>query len=209
MSDGVQIEFPKADVDALFSAMQRSAKELDVDQGKAMKQAIGYLVRSLGASTAVAPKYRTVTASKEKPPRRGLKAFDVTGYFGKPRRLETKTVFSRDKSTAKKRHAQIGNRGLAKLTWKLAARDIGDRLDGMSFGDISSAITAKIAAQSIETKSNFQGADIFAEVHNLLPYIRSAVKENFNSAFERAARAMEHSIDNQLVKRMGLGGLMS
>lgn len=205
MSDGVRIEFPKTDVDRLFAAMQRSAKELNVDQGKAMKQAVGYLIRSLGASTAVAPKYRQIVERKDvKPPRRGLKSFEVTGYFGKPRTAGSKMVFSRDKSTAKKRHATIGNRGLAKLTWKLAARDLNQRIEGMSFGDIASAITAKIAAQNIETKSNFQGADIFAEIHNLLPYIRSAVKENISSVFDRAASAMEKSIDNQVAKRMGI-----
>lgn len=203
MSNGVTIEFPQADVDKLFAAMQRSAKELDKDQGTAMKQAVGYLIRSLGASTAVAPKYREIVERKDvKAPRRDLRAFEIKGYFGKPRTAGSKTVFSRDKSTAKRRHAQIGNRGLAKLTWKLAGRDLNQRLDGMSFGDIGSAITAKIASQSIETKSNFQGADIFAEIHNLLPYIRAAVKENISSAFDRAASAMEKSIDNQLIKRL-------
>jgi hypothetical protein len=208
MSNGVQIEFPRADVDRLFAAMQRSATELNKDSGAAMKQAVGYLLRSLGASTRVAPKYREVSPSAATPPRRNLKAFDVTGYFGKPRTLQTKTVFSRDKSTAKRRHAQIGNRGLAKRTWGIAGRDLMGRIDGMSFADIGSAITAKIAAQNVETKGNFKGADVFAEIHNLLPYIRAAVKpDEINSAFDRAARAMEHSIDNQLVKRMGLGSL--
>jgi len=203
MSNGVQIEFPHADVDRLFAAMQRSATELNNDSGKAMKQAVGYLLRSLGASTRVAPKYRDVSQSAAKPPRRNLKAFDVTGYFGKPRTLRTKTVFSRDKSTAKRRHAQIGNRGLAKKTWQIAGRDLMGRIDGMSFSDLGSAITAKIAAQNVETKGNFNGADIFAEIHNLLPYIRAAVKpDEINSAFDRAARAMEHSIDKQLAKRM-------
>lgn len=207
MSNGVTIEFPQADVDRLFAAMQRSAKELNTDNGKAMKQAVGYMVRSLGASTRVAPKYRTVSASTAKVPRRGLKAFDVTGYFGKPRKFATRTVFSRDKTTAKRRHAQIGNRGLAKMTWKIAARDLNQRLDGMSFADIASAITGKIAARNIETKGRFTGPDVFAEIHNSLPYIRQAVKENISSVFDRAARAMEHSIDNQLVRRMGLGSL--
>lgn len=199
------IQFPQADVDRLFSAMQRSSELLNTDSGKAMRQAVGYLIRSLGASTRIAPKNREITKSSAKPPRRDLMAFDVTGYFGKPRKLQTKTVFSRNKETAKKQHARIGNRGLAKTTWKLAARDLNQRIDGMSFGDIASAITAKIAAQNIETKSNFNGADIFAEIHNLLPYIRSAVKmDEINTAFDRAARAMEQSVDNQLVKRMGL-----
>jgi hypothetical protein len=204
LSNGVQIEFPKADVDRLFATMQQSAKLMDIEQGKAMKQAVGYLLRSLGASTRVAPKYREITASSAKPPRRNLQAFDVTGYFGKPRTAGTKTVFSRDNLPP----STFGNRGLAKLTWKLAGRDMGGKIDGMSFGDVASAITGKIAAQNVETKSSFTGPDIFAEIHNLLPYIRAAVKPGvINSAFERAARAMEHSIDNQLVKKMGLGRL--
>ena len=208
MSNGVQIEFPSADVDRLFATMQRSAKVMDIEQGKAMRQAVGYLLRSLGASTRVAPKFRKVSDSAAKPPRRDLKAFEIEGYFGKPRTAGTRTVFSRDKATAKRRHAQIGNRGLAKRTWSIAGRDIGGKIDGMTFGDIGSAITAKIAAQNVETKSNFQGADIFAEIHNLLPYIREAVKPGeINTAFDRASRAMEHSIDKQLVKQMGLGSL--
>ena len=209
MSNGVQIEFPQADVDRLFAVMQRSAKLMDIEQGKAMKQAVGYLLRSLGASTRIAPKYRAVTQRNDiKPIRRNLKTFQVSGWFGKPRKAEDKIVFSKDKSTAKRRHATIGNRGLAKLTWKLAARDMGNKIDGMTFGSVASAITGKIAAENVETRSSFNGPDIFAEIHNLLPYIRSAVKPGeVNSAFERAARAMEHSVNNQLVKKMGLGSL--
>lgn len=216
MSDGVTIEFPKADVDRLFAAMQRAGQDLNVDSGKAMKQAVGYLIRSLGASTRIAPKYREVKDATWLDPsvkrplgwkKKQLLAFEVHGYFGKPRTAGTKIVFSRDKQTAKKSHARIGNRGLAKLTWKLAGRDLNQRLEGMSFSDIGSAISAKIAAQNVETKSNFNGADIFAEIHNLLPYIRAAVKENIGSVFDRAASAMEKSIDNQLVRRMGLGSL--
>jgi hypothetical protein len=203
MSNGVQIEFPSQAVDKLFAAMRRSANELNNETGKAFKQGVGYLIRSIGTSTAISPKYRQITSSAVEPPRNNLKAFDITGYFGRPRTAGTKTAFSRDKATAKRRHATIGARGLAKATWKRVGRDLFNVTAGMESG-----MVAKMAAKSVSSKGQFKGPDIFVEIHNFLPYINAALSPPaLNSAFDRAARAMEHSIDNQLVKKMGLGSL--
>lgn len=242
MSNGVQFDFPQADVNRLFDAMKRSANELNKDNGSAMKQAVGYLVRSLSASTKISAKLRPIVKNPNKKWKtdRRIAPFGVmkykkgnqyfvpiyrTGEYGKLRFFDKKSASWFDRRSGKwekipsgqdianpeiivpgimnDKRRKIGNRGLAKLTWKLAAKNLNQRLDGMTFGSIKSAITAKIAAQNIETKSNFKGNDVFVEIHNSLPYIRSAIKDDFGSVFDRAARAFEYNIERQLEKRFG------
>lgn len=208
MSNGVQLEWPQADVNAMFRSMEYARRYLNADAGRAMKQAVAYLLRSVAASTKVAPKFREIN---ERPgfvtKRSDLRAYGVTGWFGKPRRESTRLVYSRDYATAKRRHATIGNRGLAKLTWKWAARLVNSKIESAKFSTLGAAITNKIAAQNVEGKSNYKGEDVFAEIHNSLPYIKAAMTSDVNTAMERAARGMMKSIDKQLVRRMKLGKL--
>jgi len=60
VSDQVTLEFPAADRRALFSQIERAQREFGRSQKDAVKWAGGYLLRSLGASTAISPKLRPV-----------------------------------------------------------------------------------------------------------------------------------------------------
>lgn len=206
------VEWPKKDVDALFRSMEMAVKYLNYDMGHALKAAAKHLIQSIAASTRIAPKFREIKdatwlAPGAKKPRRGLHAYDVTGWFGYPRKQMTKQVYSRDMATAKRRHATIGRRGLARATWSVAARSMSGI--GALFS-ASSSHTARVAAKYADSRSQFSGEDLFVEVNNFLPYAESALEggpKDINSAMERAAAGMEKSIERQLVKRMGLGSL--
>jgi hypothetical protein len=204
----ITIEWPKADVDRLFAAMQNAQKYLNYDSGHALRAAAKHLLGALRTSTKRAPKYRTILPSDAKPPRRNLKAFEVNGFFGRPRKYAEKTVFSRNKATARRRHATIGNSGLAAATWAQATRDLGGSFNGLISG--AGQKLARLGRQFSSSRMDFKGGDNFWETHNTLDYITQALRGGENTietVMARAASGMEQSINRQLVKRMGLGSL--
>lgn len=209
MSDAVSMEFDQRQVDALFRQIEAAQRLLNYDIGRAVGAAARSLLASLSASTRIAPKQRKITeVSEVQPSQRGLHVFDIEGYFGKPRKHGVKRVQSHSLETARRRYAMIRNRGLAKLTWKSAASalklSILDAL-GASAGD-----AAKKAPRYVATQSKFSGMESFVLIRNRLDYIEQAMQNGSRSvdtAMQRAADGMEHSIEKQLVKRMGLGSL--
>lgn len=210
MSDALTIEFPQEEVDKLIQAMTYASDKLSLDMGQAMKQAVNRLVASFGASTKIAPKYRTVTLlPQERSPRKDLKAFGIEGYSGKPKRKQLKIVYARNKTNAKKKHALIRSRGLAKMTWRMAAKSVVGRVSGMTFKSINAAVLAKTANIHIDTRADFKGrlgGEVYAEIHNSLPYIIPAMKggkQSIDTAFQRAASGLIKSADKQLERRLG------
>lgn len=200
------ITWPKEDVERLFRAMESARKYLNYDVAHALKSAARYVVQALGTSTKVAPKYRDISPSNQPAPRRDLKAFDVTGWFGAPRRPLTKTVFSRNLSTAKRRHATIGKRGLAKAVWGASSRYVG----GYNVLVTAASSVSRLAAKFADTTSRLSGDAPSIEINNFLPYAEDALQggpKDVGAAMERAARGLEKSVEKQLVKRMGLGRL--
>ncbi|MEY2656136.1 MAG: hypothetical protein RLZZ524_3164, partial [Pseudomonadota bacterium] len=198
MSSGVVLIWPKQDVDALFRSMQLAQQYLNYDAGHALRAAAKHLLSSLGTSTRQAPKFREIVPSSSLDAealgrfqrgslaKRKMTAFDVTGWFGLPRRQMTKTVFSRDIATAKRRHATIARRGLAKSTWGAAARG----MSGVSAIVTNAASSTKqIAAKYADSSSQLTGADLFIEINNYLPYIQSAIEGAANSVDTAMARA--------------------
>lgn len=190
--------------------MQSAIRYLNYDAGRALAAAAGYVVRSIGASTKVAPKTRIVQENKISAPargRRGYKSFDVTGYFGKPRTLQTRTVRATSLRDAKKRFGTIRNRGLAKATWSVAMRNFG-RSGAVPVS--AAQQVARKASDFVTTDKNLRGDDPVITIRNRLPYAEQALQggpKDVNTAMARAAEAMQRSIENQLVKRMGLGRL--
>jgi len=203
MSESFTLTWPEKDVEAIMAEMERGRRELGRDYPHMLRAGMKAILNSVGASTRVAPKKREITKGTAKPPRRGLKAFDVTGYFGKkPKTLQTKTVFSRDKRTATKYHGTIGNSGLAKRTWAIAGKMFGASV----LSSAVSSMTDRIAGNSVDVSKNFTGEDQFIQVANGLNYIESALNggpNDINTAMERAASGLTQSIDRQIVKRMG------
>lgn len=214
MSNGVQISIPMGDVDKLFKAMQYASDNLSIDMGKAMKQGVNRLISSLGASTKVSPKYRKVI---ERPVKGisgaaaeligGEKAvkYGITGWFGKPRVFQTRMYENITKKQLLERHAKIKRSGLAKMTWKLTAKAINARFIA-GFESSVAGITKSIAQRHIEAKANYKGQDIFAEIHNSLPYINEAFKsrgkQTVDTAFDRAASGLIKSVDKQIERRL-------
>jgi hypothetical protein len=209
MSDAIQIEFPQRDVDALKRQMESAIRYLNYDAGRALASAARFVVRSLGASTKVAPKFRDVKESGEQKTggRSGYKSFDLTGYLGRPRRLQTRTVRAKGIRDARERFAAIRNRGLAKAAWSVAMTNMGASGSGIQS---AAQNVARKARQYVQTDKQLSGPDPVIEIRNRLDHAIPALSggpRDVSTAMERAASAMQKSIGNQLVKRMGIGRL--
>lgn len=205
MSSDLQLVWPKGDVDRLFAAMESARRYLNYDFGHSLRAAAKALVSSLGASTRVAPKFRDITESHVNPGRKDWKAYDVTGWFGAPRKFMTKTVRSTSLASAKYYHAWIRRRGLAKRTWTANPASPGEQ-SGFRADQKTSAVARKYVA----IDQQYSGVDLYFSLRNRLPYIESAMNGGPNavsSAMARAASGLEKSVERQLVKRMGLGSL--
>jgi len=60
------IEFPRADVDALFRQIDRAQKELGKSMARSVSWAAEYVAHSLAAATKVAPKLRPIVENPDK-----------------------------------------------------------------------------------------------------------------------------------------------
>lgn len=208
MSDALPftLEFPEADVRDLFRQMDMHVRHLRRHENHALNIAGKSVAQALGTSTRVAPKYRQITENKIiGTSRRNVKAYDVTGYFGRPRRLQTRTVFAQSKMNAKRRHAAIRRRGLGKMVWSAIGRKFG----GIAGEHTLSGMANEIAGLA-NKHSRVSRGDGYVQMTNRLGYAAKALQggpQDVSTAMERAARSMQRSFENQLVRRMGLGRL--
>lgn len=213
MSESVTIEWPEKDVQALMQQIERAMTYLNYDVPKAIGAAARSIIRSLGASTRIAPKRRTVREQVTvELSRQSLKTFDIEGWFGHPRTKTTVSVKARSLANAIKYHGVISRRGLARSSW----RSLWDGISG-AFGsggssgiDNTAADIAQIAKSVVSSTVTNAGMNSSILLVNKLDYIEAALEggpKDIDTAMERAADGLMHSIDNQLVKRMGLGGL--
>ncbi len=208
MNNGVTLDFPKADVDALFKQMDNAQKYLGHDAGRSLKTAMTHVIKSIGVSTKMAPAFRKIVENvgptDKWAAQHGYGTFLVSGWFGRPRKEMTKTVRGRTLETAKKKHATIGRRGLAKAVWHAAGYGKGP---SAKFGPMVKVIAEKF----VDSKENLtRGTDLYIEVRNVLPYAMAALQggpKEVTSAMARAAKGMQLSIENQLLRRMGMGRL--
>jgi len=179
---GVSITFDQADVRKFEAAQARLVKDLDYSMGHALNSAANALVKSLAASTNVAPKYRTIAPVQRAAGKRaskGQQRFAVTGWFGNPRALKTITVRAPSLAAVKKGAGKIPHRGLAKKSWKLSRFTTYER--------------------------HLRGSDPYVKITNTLPFIVGALKDGartVSSALSKAADAMMHSIDKQLERSL-------
>lgn len=203
MSDAVTIEWPKEDVEALFRAMERAQRELGYSTGRAIGAGARAVLRSLAASTKIAPKQRTIKRSEDfEAPKKGIYTFDVTGWFGRPpRKFRTKTVRVRSMENAVKYYAAIGKRGLAKAVWTRAWDAIGFSADaGLS---AASREVAKLASKLVTGVRVLTGNNPYVKVTNRLSYAQFALQggpKDVDTAIARAAAGLVHSIEKQLAR---------
>ncbi len=201
------IEFPRADVDALFRQMDRAQKELGRSLGNAVRTAANRVALSIGTSTKVAPKHRKITATGETSSNRQYsesrgfyqnKRFEV--YSDKSRK--TFSVWAKNMREAKqKRGVVISRRGLAKATWRRAAREAGAG-GGVGQGGVTASAN-RLADRHARGKGVFNGVDPWAMMESSLDYAQDALRGDVGTAMERAASAMEHIIDRQIEKKLG------
>jgi hypothetical protein len=211
------IEFPRADVDALFRQMDRQSRLLGKSLVHSLNAAAMYLGRSLGASTKMAPKTRPVKALPLKIAK-GQKSningqpvipWGVTGWFGRPRTYQTRILrTSKGKAYVKERLGMIRRRGLAKKTMASMAKNVGGiGAAGMAHMSYVAQDLARIASKHGKNTRGGGEHDPWILMENTLNYATDALKGgemDISTAMGRAARGMEKSINAQLRRRFGL-----
>ena len=207
--EGVQIDWPEDDVRALWKQIERNRKEFGRSLGKSVKLAAWHLVRSMGADTRVAPKYRPYKEIKETKKQRdakgGGKKYEITTWKGG----QKKTFNIRSKKGVKELkqmpQVRIGNRGLAKASWRFAVSQFGAK-GGVSKKGITRG-AERYAKRHMDVKKKLNRDDAYVKITNRVDYIIEAMhgkKHAVDSAMARAARGMSHHIDEQIKKKMGV-----
>lgn len=191
------IEFPSADVSALFSQMDRAQKVLGRSLGQSVLMAANFVARSLGASTRISDKYREFHPVVGSQTSRGRQEYEaIRPYYAQRKRR----FFAWNDSEAKEsRFVKIGRRGLAKATWAAVGRRGG-------FSGGSHAVKG-LAAKFGTMERHLTGEDPFAVLLNRLYYAEAALNggpQDVSTALARASRNMERDINQKAAKKMGL-----
>jgi hypothetical protein len=212
MSDTLVIEWPKKDVDALFRAVEAAVKYLDYDIGRAIGAAARSVIRSIGASTRISPKQRKVKQRDDIPLIRQMHTYEVQGFFGRPRTEQARLYRARSLANVIKYHATISRRSLARTSWKILWDAVANSFDVSGSSGLASAAAdiARIAASAVSCDVKKSGVNTSITLTNRLDYVQKALEggpRDIDTAMERAAAGLMHSVEKQLVKRMGLGGL--
>lgn len=206
---GIQLEWPEEDVRALWRQIERNRKELGRSLGSSVKFAAWHLIRSLGKSTRVAPKYRPYKEIHETPKERkakgGGKKYEITTRKGG--RKKTFNIRSKKGVRELKQMPQvrIGNRGLAKASWRFAIGEFGGRSKVSKKGFACGIET--FAQTKVDVDRKFERDEANVRITNKLDYIREAMQGGeraVDSAMARAARGMSSHIDEQIKRKMGV-----
>jgi len=191
------IEFPAADVRAMFAAMGRAQTELGKGLGNAVRMAGFQLCRALGTSTAVSKTYREYRQLDTS--RKNQKKYEVTSYAGTGKKQFV--TYKKGVRELKQSSALIGNRGLAKGSWMWGAKAAGQGSAVGKKGGRPSAIS--FAQKFASGEAVYKGEDPYIKITNRLPYIREAMgggEKPIEDALRRAAKGLEIWIDNELKK---------
>ena len=205
----MEVMFPQADIDRLIGQIDRAIDVLGRTSKEAVVTAANRVANSLGKSTRVAPKYRPFRETGRRSDwhidkKTGQKIrtleFEVESYRGNS--PKTFTAWAQNiRSLKRSKAVRIGRRGLAKMSWHWAARDIGQSA-GISRGDILQS-TENYARRFGRGEANFGVFDSFFKLESGVGYIENAIDKNtIGTAMSRAADGMMHALDNQL-KRVG------
>jgi len=212
MAVDIKVQIPANEIASLQRSINRAQKDLGLTSGQAVKMAARAVLRSMGASTKVAPKTRpavaktvlvsrTLKSGKQGKPRK-VKRYGVDVYRQNLSAPVFQAVYGATNKTDVKRSniAQINRRGLAKAAWVR----IGDRARiGVPGEGVASGRTKSKAWQNTSMQYSFRGKDPFAIMTNRLPYAMDALKNgasDLRSAMDRGARAMMHTIADKLAK---------
>ena len=206
MSDAVSIEWPKRDVRALWTQIDRAQKELGKNLGQAIRFAAWSVARSLGVVTKVAPKFRSYEVVKEGrgvAKGKGGKKYQVISW--KKGSAKTFNVRAASVSELKKMaQVRIWNAGLAKSAWMWGIKKLGSG-SGISMKGVTAG-AKKRGSGNMDVTQRLRGDDPFVKIVNSLPYAASALQGGtgaVNGAMGSAARSMEKIIDANIAKKLG------
>lgn len=210
MSTGADISIivPAEDLRRFSSAIIRLVNDLKMSEGDAVKWGAFTVARSLRASTRKSPKKRKVERNPGDVPQMSPERFPhyVKRYVytknGKLRETEDGVPFLRvylkDSEEAGPK-VTIKRSGLGKASWGWAVQDIGRRLGGPT----GSNLNGLRWLASGEFRDNPLNPSVL--ITNRVRYIMDAMDgegsaKPFNTAFARAASAMEKHIERKLQK---------
>jgi len=210
------ITFPQSDVDAFFRQTERLETELGRSNKTATRTAARQVLRSAGAITDVAPKYRKYKrVGKQSKSGTGLFEVDLSdaskalkqaaansglAYKSGKVRVPAKSVADLKKSG----FVKIGARGLAKISWQMIASR--GRIGSVKAGKAvpQSHMIKAMAKDRVKWSERFSTAEQYVRIENDLQYIEKAIKGGLGameSIMGKAARGIEKMITRTLEKQ--------
>jgi hypothetical protein len=206
MSNAVAIEFPKADVRALWAQIERARRELGKSVGQAVRFGAWSVARSLGTVTKVAPKYRDYEPVKEGrgvARRKGGKKYEVTSWRkGGENKFRVRAASVSE--LKRMRQVRVGNAGLAKAAWMWGIKRLGSTA-GVGGKGITAA-AKRLGGKNMDVRSRLTGDDPFVKIENGLKYATAALRGGrgeIEGAMGKAARSRAKIIDAKVAEKMG------
>ena len=207
--DMVRLTFPEADARLMWDKMKRANRELNRSVGQSVRWGAWNLSKTLGTSTkepttdvVASRKARRVEPGDKKRRARGSnRPWTVTSWRqGKKQKW---TVWAPRKADVYAMPiARIGNFGLARASWSWAISGLGS---GARWGRMTTS-AKRNAQRSVRMVMNLKSYDPYVRITNEVPHILHALtggEAQLNGALGRAARMLEHQIDDKLKKKMG------
>jgi len=207
--NGIHIEFPREDAQRFMATMERASRELGISVGESVKLGGKYLIRSVAASTAVAPKRRKVEAHVVETPRilksgrvssrpRRQKVWGAYRYISGVQMWKPLTKPWPKNATEAKQHwaAQISMRGLAKSAWWWSGRGVG-----VDFGSVASNAVHRMARQQGTSEVHLSGLAPYAIFRNRVGYAAKALANGPRDvavAMRKAASQMQLYIGRKM-----------
>lgn len=205
MNNAVEVKYNWTDHRALLQQMERGRKEFGKSLGQSIRWAAWHLAKTLGTSTKVSRKIRSIHPM----PRRGFKKEDraegkkpFNVHFDKGRGSYNRVIWKRNITEVKKSPlATVRMRGLARAAWMWNIKKVGS---GMGSGFASPEARAK-AQSKAGVEQALRGDNPYVKMRSRVNYATAAMEngpQSIDTAMRRAAAMMAHTIDAKLQKAM-------
>lgn len=217
------VEVSRKDIAGVMAQLNRAQREVGLSAPRSMNLAMRAVLNSLATSTKVSKEFRDYRQVGES--RSGKnKVYEVTTRYATPARKgkalrrswtsgpwRGQLIYAENEDALKKRPAVIiAMRGLAAETFRQAGRKGGFHIPKKAQADSRAGrnmrIMMKAARRWAEYESHLKGDDPWLKMTNTLDYAQDALSggaSSVNTAMERAARALEHTLDNMMAKKYG------
>ena len=200
------LDFDKADLARFDDTLKRFARERNKSAEQAIKYGVINLIGSLRSSTRIAKERRKVYVPKTKAEKKmrdkfGRRLFYVEGYDANGSLSLAKLWAFSKKDALRRKATKIVNRGLAKLSWGWALKDLYGK--NLPQHDVHKS-GVKILGRTITTRKIKSGSEQAVEIINELNYISKALKTKgktaVNTAMQRATKSIKKKLDDNLKK---------